>query len=115
MNGWGEFTSSIAALVVLAALGCATAVPEAGCSTQPGSRTSAPLMWRVDEPVNGGVLYLFGSIHFDIEGASQFPDEVEAAYARSDELVVEIDVSDAARAELTAKMGERGRFETPTK
>jgi len=112
MSGWGGFASSLAAL---AALGCAAAVPEAGCSTQPGSRTSAPLMWRADDPAHGGVLYLFGSIHFDLEGASPFPGPVEAAYARSDELVVEIDVSGAARAELSAEMDERGRFETPTK
>jgi len=115
MNGWGGFTSSIAALAAFATLGCAGAVPEAGCSAESGSRTSAPLMWRAAEPIHGGVLYLFGSIHFDIEGASQFPGAVETAYARSDELVVEIDVSDAARMELSAEMDERGHFETPTK
>jgi len=72
-------------------------------------------MWRADDPVDGGVLYLFGSIHFDLEGASPLPAAVEAAYARSDALVVEIDVSDAARADLSAKLDERGHFETPTK
>jgi uncharacterized protein YbaP (TraB family) len=115
MNGWDRFAWSIAVLAMLAGLGCATVVPEAGCSAQAGSRTSAPLMWRADESVRGGVLYLFGSIHFDIEGATQFTDEVEAAYARSDELVVEIDVSDGARTALAAAMGERGRLEPPTK
>jgi len=112
MSGWGGFASSLAALALF---GCAAAAPEAGCSTQPGSRTSDPLMWRADDPVHGGVLYLFGSIHFDLEGASPFPNPVESAYARSDELVVEIDVSGAARTELSAELDERGHFETPTK
>ncbi len=114
MNGWGGF-ASLAALAALASLGCAAAFPEAGCSTRAGSRTAAALMWRADDPVDGGVLYLFGSIHFDLEGASPLPAAVEAAYARSDALVVEIDVSDAARADLSAKLDERGHFETPTK
>jgi uncharacterized protein YbaP (TraB family) len=118
MNGWDRLASSIAALAVLAALaglGCATAPFEAGCSSQVGSRTSAPLMWRADQRDSGGVLYLFGSIHFEIEGALQFTDEIEAAYARSDELVVEIDVSDAAGSEVGAGTQERGLLEPPTK
>jgi uncharacterized protein YbaP (TraB family) len=115
MNGWGRFATPIAAVATLAGLGCATATPEAGCSAQPGSRISAPLMWRADEPAHGGVLYLFGSIHFEIESAPQFTDEIEVAYARSDELVVEIDLSDTAGLELAAGMGERGLLEPPTK
>jgi uncharacterized protein len=115
MNGWGRFATPIAVLAALAGLGCATATLEVGCSAQPGSRISAPLMWRADEPLHGGVLYLFGSIHFEIESALQFTDEIEAAYARSDELVVEIDLSDAAGLELAAGMGERGLLEPPMK
>ena len=90
MNGWGRLASSIAALAALAGLGCATASFEAGCSPQAGSRTPAPLMWRADQRDSGGVLYLFGSIHFASESAPQFTAEIEAAYARSDELVVAV-------------------------
>jgi uncharacterized protein YbaP (TraB family) len=115
MNGWGWLASSIAALTVLAGLGCATAPFEAGCSTQTGSRTPAPLMWRADQRDSGGVLYLFGSIHFASESAPQFAAEIEAAYARSDELVVEIDVSDAADSEFATGMDARGLLEPPTK
>jgi uncharacterized protein YbaP (TraB family) len=114
MNGGGRFASSVAALALLAALGCATAAPEAGCSARAGSRAAAPLMWRADDPVHGGVLYLFGSIHYDAPDAVEFPDAVEAAYARSDELVVEIDVREDARAALNAEMDARGRLEPPT-
>ena len=116
MNGWGRLASSIAALAALAGLGCATAPFEAGCSSQIGSRTPAPLMWRADERAQGGgVLYLLGSIHFGIESATQFPAEIEAAYARSDELVVEVDVSAAAASEAGAGLDERGLLEPPAK
>jgi uncharacterized protein YbaP (TraB family) len=115
MSGWGRFASAIAVLVTLAGLGCATAPIEAGCATQAGSRTSAPLMWRAQEHVGGGVLYLLGSIHFEIENAPRFPGEIEAAYARSDELVVEVDVSDAAGSEAGARLDERGLLEPPAK
>jgi uncharacterized protein YbaP (TraB family) len=115
MNGWGRLASSIAALVALAGLGCATVPFEAGCATQAGSRTPAPLMWRADQRDHGGVLYLFGSVHFEIESAPQFTAEIEAAYASSEELVVEIDVSDAAGSEFATGVGERGFLEPPTK
>jgi uncharacterized protein YbaP (TraB family) len=115
MSGWGRFASSIAAFTALAGLGCATAPFEAGCSTQVGSQTPAPLMWRADEREHGGVLYLFGSIHFEIESAPQFTDDVEAAYARSDELVVEVDLRDRAGSEVGAGLHERGLLEPPTR
>jgi len=112
MNGWGWLASAIAAL---AGLGCATTPFEAGCATEAGSRTSAPLMWRAQERVGGGVLYLLGSIHFEIENAPQFSGAIEAAHARSDELVVEVDLRDAAESEASAGSGERGFLEPPTK
>ena len=112
INRWGRLAASIA---TLAGLGCATAPFEAGCSSQAGARTSAPLMWRAQGRVGGGVLYLLGSIHFEVESAPQFPGEIEAAHARSDELVVEIDVSDAAGSEFGAGAEARGRLEPPTK
>ncbi|MCH8084527.1 MAG: TraB/GumN family protein [Myxococcales bacterium] len=115
MNGWGRLASSIAVLTALVGLGCATAPFEAGCSNQAGSRTSAPLMWRAQERAQGGgILYLLGSIHFETENAPQFPREIEAAYAGSDELVVEVDVSDATDPEVGAGREERGRLEPPT-
>ena len=114
MNGRGWLASSIAFLTALMGLGCATAPFEAGCSTQAGSRTSAPLMWRAQERVGGGVLYLLGSIHFETESAPQFPREIEAAHARSDELVVEVNVGVATGPEVGASGEERGRLEPPT-
>jgi len=115
MNGWCRLAPSIAVLAALAGLGCATIPFEAGCASQAGSRTSAPLMWRAELRDGGGVLYLLGSVHFETESAPRFPGEIEAAYARSDELVVEIDVSDAADSEAGAGLGGRGLLEPPTK
>jgi len=115
MNGRGWLASSIVAWMAFAGLGCATAPFEAGCSSQAGSRTSAPLMWRAQQRVEaGGVLYLLGSVHFEIENAPQLPREIEAAYARSDELVVEVDLSDVAGLEAGAGLAARGRLEPPT-
>ena len=115
MNGWGRRASWVAVLTSLVGLGCATAPFEAGCSSRAGSRTSAPLMWRVQERVaGGGIFYLLGSIHFETENAPQFPSEIEAAYTRSDELVVEVDLSDATDPEVGADGEERGRLEPPT-
>jgi hypothetical protein len=73
-------------------------------------------MWRAQERAQGGgILYLLGSIHFETENAPQFPREIEAAHARSDELVVEVDVSDPTGLEAGAGLAERGRLEPPTK
>jgi len=73
-------------------------------------------MWRAQERVQGGgVLYLLGSIHFEIESAPRFAGEIEDAYARSDELVVEVDLSDAAASQAGAGLDERGLLEPPTK
>jgi len=110
MDGWGRLAASIAGL---AALGCATAPFEAGCSSQPGARTAAPLMWRAQPRAGGGVLYLLGSIHFESERAPRFPAEIEAARAQSDELVVEIDLDDVPGATIGESAEARGRLEPP--
>jgi len=112
LKGWERLTASIAVLVTVSGLGCASPAFEAGCADQAGSRTSAPLMWRAQERAQGGgILYLLGSIHFETENAPQFPSEIEAAYRRSDELVVEVDLSDETGSDVGA---ERGRLEPPT-
>jgi len=115
LKGWERLTASIAVLVTVSGLGCASPAFEAGCADQAGSRTSAPLMWRAQERAQGGgILYLLGSVHFETENAPQLPREIEAAYTRSDELVVEVNVSDAAGPEVGAGGEQRGRLEPPT-
>ena len=73
MNGWGRLAWLIATLAAVAGVGCATAPFAAGCSTQAGSRTPAPLMWRAEQPDSGGSPYPLGSIHFEVDSAPHFP------------------------------------------
>ena len=58
---------------LLAALGCAGPPFEAGCSSEAGSRTVAPLVWRAADAAHGAVVYLLGSIHFDVESPQPYP------------------------------------------
>jgi len=116
MSGrWRRCAASVAALAALAGLGCASARFEAGCSSQAGARTVAPLMWRADEHAHGGVVYLLGSIHFDVESPPPLADSIESAFERSDELVVEVDVVHAADSQHPQDLGERTRLTPPTR
>jgi len=102
-----------AAFAALMGLGCAAAPFEAGCSSEAGSRTVAPLMWRAADAAHGGVVYLLGSIHFDVESPQPYPEGIESAFASADELVVEVDVVHAAESQR-ADLGARVRLEPPT-
>jgi len=115
LKGWERLAALIAVLVTVAGLGCASPPFEAGCADQAGSRTAAPLMWRAQERAQGGgILYLLGSVHFETENAPPLPDKILAAHARSDELIVELDVRDVAGRDVDARREERGRLEPPT-
>ena len=49
-----------------------------------------PAIWKAESP-NGGVLYLFGSIHVADETAYRMPQQIMDAYLASDALAVEVD------------------------
>lgn len=102
---------------LLAGLGPALCLA-AACAT-PGADVAAPapdpLLWlaRPAEP-GAGALYLLGSVHV-LGGAGSFGRAVEAAYLRSDELVVEVDLSAVRKqdiAVLTARLGTLPEGET---
>jgi uncharacterized protein YbaP (TraB family) len=87
----------VVAAALLLALGCAAAppavplaAPTAAPTAEPGP---GPLLWLA-RPADGqpGALYLLGSVHVSSEEPRLGP-AVEAAYLRSDELVVEIDLT----------------------
>jgi uncharacterized protein YbaP (TraB family) len=66
-----------------------------------------PALWRADAP-GGGALFLLGSVHLGKDRIADFGPTIDAAWQRSDELVVEVDVSriepvEAAR--LTQRYG----------
>ena len=52
-----------------------------------------PLMWKAEDE-NGNYAYLFGSIHAGDNAVDNMPDYFEKAYADSDTLAFEIDMSD---------------------
>ena len=70
---------------------------------------SAPAMWSVARPgADAAQIYLFGSIHF---GNAQFyplPGEISVAFARSDTLVVEIDITGLDPTKTTALLHTHG-------
>lgn len=84
-----RFVASTAAALSLSLAGCATvARPPAGAL--PG-----PALWQVaDEDTT---IYLFGTVHALPEGKQWFDGRIDRAFSSADELVTEIDVSDAAK------------------
>ena len=54
--------------------------------------TITPLMWKAEDK-NGNYAYLFGSIHAGDNSVDNMPDYFEKAYADSDTLAFEIDMS----------------------
>ncbi len=60
-----------------------------------------PLLWEATAP-SGAVLHLFGSIHVGTEALQGFGPVVEQAFARSEEIVVEIDPREVEATEIAA-------------
>jgi len=103
-------------LSAAASLGCATPATEAGCAIRATPGTPAPLLWRAQAAGDrSGVLYLFGSVHVGSDRAPVFSAEIEDAYARSDELVVELDVSGASGRQIAEGMAARALLDPPNK
>ncbi|HEX8701371.1 MAG TPA: TraB/GumN family protein [Myxococcaceae bacterium] len=83
-------------LAALLGLGCATTppalapVPAQGPPAAPAERA---FLWEVTSAhAQGGTAYVVGSIHLGRPGELSFPASMEAAFTRSDALVVEVDV-----------------------
>jgi len=66
----------------------------------PSQNAITPLMWKAEDQ-NGNYAYLFGSIHAGDSAVDNLPDYFEKAYADSDTLAFEIDMSDIY-SEITA-------------
>jgi uncharacterized protein YbaP (TraB family) len=101
----GARLGPLSLLVGLALLGgCAAKAPEATRATKapasPGLAVT-PLLWQAAGPGQAGAsLFLLGSIHVGREAAVDFGDSVADAYARCDELVVEVDLSALSEEEI---------------
>ena len=83
----------------LAGIGCAGAGSERAA---PPPATATPLFWHAQAPAAGD-FYLLGSVHVRAADAPAFGPEVAQAYQRSDQLVVEIDVSQITPDEIEAQ------------
>ncbi len=100
-------------------LACASApvpqpAPTPAAPPQPADTRAAPLLWRAEAPAGLGDLFLLGSVHlgtpdsFDLEGA------LAEAWDRSEELVVEIDVSQVSPQEAAAATLRHGTLPVGT-
>ena len=73
----------------LLGLGCATAPSPAPTAAE--APVDRAFLWEVKSD-QGGTAYVVGSIHLGRPGELSFPASMEEAFARSDALVVEVDV-----------------------
>ena len=83
-----RFLASAAAALSLGTSACATA------DTPPAGAVPGPALWEVADADT--TIYLFGTVHALPQGKNWFDGRIERAFNASDELVTEIDVSNAA-------------------
>jgi uncharacterized protein YbaP (TraB family) len=83
-----RFLASVTAALSLGSAACATV------DTPPAGAVPGPALWQVGD--EDTTIYLFGTVHALPQGRNWFDGRIERAFASSDELVTEIDVSDSA-------------------
>ena len=83
-----RFFASAAAVLSLGIGACASV------DTPPRGALPGPALWQVAD--KDTTIYLFGTVHALPEGKNWFDGRIERAFNESDELVTEIDVSNAA-------------------
>jgi uncharacterized protein YbaP (TraB family) len=74
-----------------ALLGCA-GIGRDRAEADAANAGATPLFWLARAP-GGGELYLLGSVHVRVIDAPELGPEIQQAYARSDALVVEVDIT----------------------
>ncbi|HZI11844.1 MAG TPA: TraB/GumN family protein [Myxococcus sp.] len=100
------FTSLV--LTALLGLGCASTPPPKSYTP---ADTGHAFVWEVkDGKGRGGTAYLAGSIHMGREGELPLPPAMEAAFAASDALVVEVDVDKVDATAMQKLAMELGRL-----
>jgi uncharacterized protein YbaP (TraB family) len=103
-------------------LACAALLLPAACATRPRAEATAapgppaseryltPLAWEAREPGHAGAVYLLGSIHVGARPFGSLHPAIVAAYGRSEELVVEVDLSAASDAAALADAWDARAF-----
>jgi uncharacterized protein YbaP (TraB family) len=107
----------LAGLVLILAGGCASTAPEempADSQEVIQPTRVSPSLWAVSPgEEGGGRLYLLGSIHLGLPGPLDLGPSVDRAYRESDELVVEVDLSQLGKEEALELARRYGMFEPP--
>ena len=107
------FARCLAGVVAGALLACAGSTPDAVTPPRLASRAT-PAVWRASAPdAEAGSLYLLGSVHMGTRQMLDLGPLVEEAYRRSDELVVEVDVTQLAPEEMVALVERHAEFAPP--
>ncbi|MEM7409150.1 MAG: TraB/GumN family protein [Myxococcota bacterium] len=101
----------MAALVAFVGLGCG---PGATVTTSRAAQAESPdfatpTLWRALRPDGGEAFYLLGSVHLGRTSMLPLPASVDRAYARSDELVLEVDF-DELESESAMRLARRYGF-----
>jgi uncharacterized protein YbaP (TraB family) len=99
--------SAAVAVGLLAALACAQ-------PATPPREPARPALWRVDAPAGeAGTLYLLGSVHMGSEPDFDLGPQVDDAWQRADELVVEVDLDGLQAQEIASLTRLYGTLEPP--
>jgi uncharacterized protein YbaP (TraB family) len=107
-DGIGARARRVAGLLALALLACASPGSEVRTASAP-----SPALWRAEAP-GRGTLYLLGSVHMGPGDGHRFGGTVDRAWERSEELVVEVDVSRVSQVEQIQMTRLYGMLQPPT-
>ncbi|WP_246357195.1 TraB/GumN family protein [Pyxidicoccus fallax] len=103
--------SLLSSLLLTALLGVGCASTPAPAKPYAPTDTGNAFLWEVkDGSGRGGTAYIVGSIHMGREGELTLPPAMETAFAKSDALVVEVDVGKVDPAVMQKLVMELGRF-----
>ncbi len=103
----------LAGVLAVALLACTGSAPDAVSPQRPVPR-AAPALWRATAPgTDAGSLYLLGSVHMGTRQMLDLGPLVEEAYRRSDELVVEVDVTQLEHEEMLALIERHATLAPP--
>jgi uncharacterized protein YbaP (TraB family) len=88
--------------------------PPAAAAALLDARAGTPALWRAEgSELAPGSFYLFGSIHLGRPEIADLGAAVDAAYAASDEVVLEIDPAELDPAEVSEAFAAHGAIEPP--
>jgi uncharacterized protein YbaP (TraB family) len=99
----GRSAAWIACLALLGAAACASPLRDVA-KPAPAGHAATPLFWYARAP-GGGAYYLLGSVHIGAAGAPTLGAAIDLAFAQSQELVVEVDVSRLTQADVELQTG----------